>query len=117
MFNIEGLSCLAADAAILQNGSLLPAGEEGQEVPAKLEDEAYGQFEDFFDATEAKAMATVLSTMMSPGIGLACLDDRLHARGRILWQQKVSRYSGRRSTTFLLLSENFHQVFNVTLAL
>ena len=58
-------------------------------MPAKLEDEAYGQFEDLFDAAEAKAMAAVLSTMMRPGSGLACLDDRLHARGRILWQQKV----------------------------
>ena len=58
-------------------------------MPSKLEDEAYGQFEDFFDSAEAKAVAMVLSTMMCPGSGLACLDESLHARGRILWQQKV----------------------------
>lgn len=83
-----------ADGPSVQNGVHLPQGE-GQDVPAKLEDEEYGQFEDLFDAAEAKAMAAVLSRMMSPGSGLACLDERLHARGRILWQQKVIYFSPR----------------------
>ena len=61
----------------------------GNESAPGLADEAYGQFEDFFDAAEAGAMAAVLSTIMQPGTGLACLDKERHAQGRILWQQKV----------------------------
>ena len=76
-----------------QNGSTLPTSPENG-PDRGIEDEAYGQFEEFFDAAEAKAMAAVLSTMMSPGSGLACLDGRMHARGRILWQQKVNPLQG-----------------------
>lgn len=42
-----------------------------------------------FDAAEARAMAEVFATVVGPGEGCACLNERVHARGRILWQQKV----------------------------
>lgn len=52
------------------------------------EDELEG-WDDAFDAKEARAMAGVFLTMLSEGLGIARLDDSTHARGRVLWKQKV----------------------------
>lgn len=82
------IQCVRTEGDQPGNGIQMP-NIEGNDADRDLADEAYGQFEDFFDAVEAKAMALVLSTMMQPGIGLACLSDKQHASGKVLWQQKV----------------------------